>query len=134
MIETRYKTIWKRFCAGIVDTIILLPILLGSGWAWKHHAHLPVAILIVVYLVSHLTSFAYSIFFLGRYGQTIGKMALHVIVMDIGERVHINYFQAFKRNIVPLAIFVLSMPYQIFKSSPEPFPPCTPKRPLQAAI
>ena len=107
MIEVRYRTIWRRFCAGVVDALILSPVTLGSVWIWKHHANLPPAVLVGVYLCSSLAGFAYSIFFLGRYGKTIGKMALHVTVMDIGERVHIDYVQALKRNIVPLGITIL---------------------------
>ena len=113
MIETRYKTIWKRICASIVDTIVLLPITLGSTWTMKHHASLPAGILVLIYLLSCLAGFVYIIGLLGKYGQTLGKMALHVIVMDIGERVHINYFQAFKRNLVSLILTAIPMSYQI---------------------
>jgi len=52
---------------------------------------------------------------LGKYGQTIGKMLLKVRVMDVSETAHINYWQAAKRNIVPICATIISLPYDIYQ-------------------
>ncbi len=51
---------------------------------------------------------------LGKYGQTIGKMLLKVKVMDVSETAHITYRQAARRNIVPIFITIIILPYDIY--------------------
>jgi uncharacterized RDD family membrane protein YckC len=52
---------------------------------------------------------------LGKYGQTIGKMLLKVKVMDVSETAHITYWQAARRNIVPIFSTIMILPYDIYQ-------------------
>lgn len=115
MIEQKYQTFWKRFCAGFVDALVFLPPSLLSNWMWNHHQHVPNLLLAIFHLLANITYYAYNIYFLGKYGQTLGKMALKVKVLDVSENQHITYFQALKRDIVLLAMTVLLLPYELFQ-------------------
>ncbi len=115
MIENQYRTFWKRFFAGFVDGLVLLPISLFTNWIWSHHQGVPNVLLALLYLVTHLIYYAYDIYFLGKYGQTLGKMALKVKVLDVSEQQHVTYLQALRRDIVPLAVSVMLLPYDLYQ-------------------
>ena len=115
MIEYKYKTFWKRFCAGFVDWIVFLPITLPSNWIWAHNESVPTLLLALLYLATSTMYYVYNIYFLGKYGQTLGKMALNITVLDVSEEHHVTYFQALKRDIVPLSVTVLLLPYQLYQ-------------------
>ena len=115
MIEQKYQTFWKRFCAGVVDGLVFLPLSLPANWIWSHHQDVPNLLLAIFHILTSITYYAYNIYFLGKYGQTLGKMALKIKVLDVSEKQHITYIQALKRDIVPLAITVLLLPYELFQ-------------------
>jgi len=115
MIEQKYRTFWKRFCAGLVDGIVLFPISLLAHWMWAHHEGIPNVLLALLHLFTIMIGYGYNIYFLGKYGQTLGKMALKVKVLDVSERQHVTYLQALKRDIVPLAVTVLLLPYDLYQ-------------------
>lgn len=115
MIKVKYRTFWKRFCAGFIDGLVLLPISLLSNWIWSHHGGIPNILLALFYLITSVMYYAYNIYFLGKYGQTLGKMALKVKVLDISEQKQVTYLQALKRDIVPLAVTVLLLPYELYQ-------------------
>lgn len=115
MIENKYRTFWKRFWAGCVDGLVLLPISLFTNWIWSHHQGVPNVLLALFYLVTNMIYYAYNIYFLGKYGQTPGKMALKVKVLDVSERQHVTYLQALRRDIVPLAVTVLLLPHALYQ-------------------
>ena len=115
MIEHKYRTLWKRLCAGFVDGLALLPISLLTNWIWAHHQSIPNPLLALLHLSTSFIYYGYNIYFLGKYGQTLGKMALNVKVLDMSEQRHITYLQALRRDIVPIAITVLLLPYEMYK-------------------
>ena len=115
MIERKYRTFWRRFFAEFADGLVLLPVSLATGWVWRHAATVPLPLLALHYLVSRLLFFIYEIYFLGTHGQTPGKMALGVVVLDVSERRHVSYRQALLRNAVPLGFTLLLLPYQLFQ-------------------
>ena len=75
----RYAGFWKRFLAKIIDTfamtVVLIPILLLAEY-YKSDAFM-----LLYNLLSLVLSFAYPIFFHGKWGQTLGKMALKIKVV-----------------------------------------------------
>jgi len=67
----RYETFWRRFWAGVIDSIVFIPMAWLSNWIWGHVHAQPV--LATWYIVDSTSFFAYSIVLHGLYGQTIGK-------------------------------------------------------------
>ena len=115
MVERKYRTFWRRFFAEFVDGLVFLPISWITGWVWRHAAAVPLPLLALHYLVSSLLFYVYDIYFLGAHGQTPGKMALGVVVMDVTEQRHVSYRQALLRNAVPLGATLLLLPHQLFQ-------------------
>ena len=115
MIDRKYRTFWRRFFAGFLDGLVLLPVSLMSGWVWRHGDVIPLPLLALHYLVSRLIFYVYSVYFLGAHGQTPGKMAFGVVVLDASELRHVTYLQALKRDAVPLAATLILLPYQLFQ-------------------
>ena len=54
-------------------------------------------------------------YFHGKFGQTIGKMALKIKVMDISETRTINFKQALRRESIPLFLTMISIPHTIIQ-------------------
>ena len=115
MIERKYRTFWRRFFAEIVDSLVFIPVSLITGWVWRHADAVPLPLLALHYFVTRLLFLIYQIYFLGTYGQTPGKMALGVVVLDVSERRHVSYRQALLRNAAPLAVTLVLLPYQLFQ-------------------
>lgn len=115
MIERKYRTFWRRFFAEFVDSLVLLPVTLIASWVWRQAASVPLPLLALHYLVTRLLFFIFRIYFLGAHGQTPGKMALGVVVLDVSERRHVSYRQALLRDAAPLAVMLLLLPYQLFQ-------------------
>jgi uncharacterized RDD family membrane protein YckC len=115
MIETKYRTFWKRFCAGFVDGLVFLPIMFLEQWVWSHHELFPAIVLAIFHLITTPIFYVYNIFFLGKYGQTLGKMALKIKVLDVSEMRQISYLQALRRDIVPLAITAVLLPRELYQ-------------------
>jgi uncharacterized RDD family membrane protein YckC len=104
----KYQTLLRRFGAGIIDSLILAPI------SWF--------IAFVVFLVGSTTaaravspalvgliSVSYYILMHNFYGQTVGKMAARVKVLDDSE-IRVNFGQAVLRSLPQLipAMFAVS--------------------------
>jgi uncharacterized RDD family membrane protein YckC len=100
---SKYATFWRRVGAILIDGLILMPITNGihflapaSGDSLSQ-ATPDFAASLVFYL--------YSIFFHGRYGQTIGKMLTRVRVLDLSEE-KLTVSQAITRDLVPLSMSI----------------------------
>jgi uncharacterized RDD family membrane protein YckC len=76
MIDQKYRKFWKRFGAGFLDGLLLMPVSLFMHWIWTYHQSIPNVILAPLYIATSTIYYAYNIYFLGKYGQTLGKMAL----------------------------------------------------------
>ena len=59
---------------------------------------------ILISIVSANIPYFYSIFFLGRFGQSIGKFVTQVKVVDYATENKIGYYQAFIRDFIPIAL------------------------------
>jgi uncharacterized RDD family membrane protein YckC len=97
-----YRTFWPRFWAESVDALVLWPLTLGSAIAASGGASNEVAV-IASGVVSAAT-FIYTAVMHGRYGQTVGKMAVRVKVLDARTGNPISWRQAFIRESIPLAM------------------------------
>lgn len=79
----RFGTAWLRFCAGIVDTVVFLPVVFLLHFLGQR-IHSP-ALLVTLWLVEFACVAAYSVLLHGYFGQTLGKMLLKVKVLDVSE-------------------------------------------------
>ncbi|MGO8988406.1 MAG: RDD family protein [bacterium] len=85
MIETKYRTFWRRVLAGWVDSLAFLPVQIGSHYIWEYHGSVPLWLLAAWNFFPSLIWYGYNVYFLGKFGRTIGKMAAGVKVIDQTE-------------------------------------------------
>ena len=109
MIRTRYKTFGRRFCAGFIDGLILLPIGILAKYMWSHHAAVPTALFILWYIVHTAAYRLYDILLHGYYGQTIGKRIMGVIVINQDEKEPMTIAQAVRRDIYPVIMAIIGI-------------------------
>ena len=83
MIEPRYQTFWPRFWAGFLDALVFFPFAMVSMVAYREAV--PIPLRVIWYLTSAFAFLAYVVLMHARYGQTLGKMATHVKVLDVSE-------------------------------------------------
>jgi uncharacterized RDD family membrane protein YckC len=107
----KYQTAMRRFWAGFVDGLIFMPL----GWldSWVLGAQRPTSLLIAWLLFSYPSYWLYSVLMHGCYGQTLGKKALGVIVLDVSE-VPISIRQAFLRDSIYIAINTMALIISIY--------------------
>lgn len=107
----KYETTMQRFWAGFVDGLIFIPL----GWleSWVYSTARPVAFLIVWMLFSYPVYWLYSVLMHGFCGQTLGKMALKVKVLDLSEA-PISMRQAFLRDSVYIVINTAALILSIY--------------------
>jgi len=112
MVEEKYNTFWPRFCAFIIDGIVFIPVYELSKFIWSHHSGYSTVTLALWHVLFSLSFLAYSILLHGKYGQTVGKMATGVKVVDYSET-PLRMSQAVRRDIVPLIIVLVSLAVQV---------------------
>lgn len=104
-MNDKYNTFSGRFWAGLIDGLILLPFALFDFIFLKPDRTL--FIVIPWLMISYTMYFAYSILLHWKFGQTIGKRAMKVSVVDVSETKGLNFVQAFLRDSIPLFIQVI---------------------------
>ena len=100
MIELKYKTFWPRFWAGVIDGFVLLPLSILDWWVFANITAKGVLVIWFVYF--SLSGLIYSVLMHGNFGQTVGKMATGVKVLDLSES-KLSMFQALLRDSVAIA-------------------------------
>jgi uncharacterized RDD family membrane protein YckC len=108
MIEKKYQTFWRRFWAGWVDSLVLLPLYFLDMFIWENHEYFSVVLLLFWYTAYSLSYMVYSILMHGKLGQTLGKMATRVKVVNISEN-KLSMSQAIKRDAVPLSLTIIAI-------------------------
>lgn len=100
----KYNTLYARFFALILDSVLLLPLGILSEWS-KEFADAPVKFqLSKIFIYS--ASFFYVVLMHYFFGQTVGKMLMKIKVLDLSEK-PISFFQSVLRDIAQLlSIFV----------------------------
>ena len=104
----KFKTFWRRFWAGQVDGIVLMPLFYLNMFIWNQAESIATPVLLLWHVVQMLSFYIYSISLHAAFGQTLGKMLLHVKVVDVTER-PITISQAIRRDIVPLALAFIAV-------------------------
>lgn len=104
MDEPVYAGFGKRLVAGVVDFIVLIPVIVLNIWLGSLSRTAAMLILVPMAFLY----FGYEVYFHARFGQTIGKMAggIRVLTTD-GQR--ISFRHAFLRSSVDLAFAIISI-------------------------
>ncbi len=99
-MEDKYDTFWRRFFAGILDGMVLVPI--GLLIALTRTDNI---INIVLGTISmNLIAYMYSVFFHYHSGQTYGKKWMNIRVVDKDEKQLLTFEQSFKRDSIPILL------------------------------
>ena len=93
----RYDTFWRRVGAGFIDALVFVPVgWLGDAFHFDAAGHV---VAISWSIILSLTPIVYSVWMHRRFGQTIGKMATGVIVLDVSEERKMTLRQSWMRDI-----------------------------------
>ena len=113
--RSKYDTFLPRVGANLLDGLILVPIGILAQYL---SATLSGPVLQATpNLVANILFYMYSIILHSRNGQTLGKMAAHVRVLDVSES-KLSLYQAIIRDIVPLSLTVASFLLIVFADMP----------------
>ncbi len=110
MIEHKYSTFTPRFCAGFLDTIIFWPVWWLCSFSYSHSSS--VWIQVLVFTIDSCAFVVYSVWMHGKFGQTLGKMACKVVVLDVSERA-LSMKQAVLRDILSVILVPVSLAIDI---------------------
>ena len=111
MVIGKYQTARRRFWAGFIDGLVFSPLAFVDSWvlAESRPGWLIITWMLFVYPVNWL----YGVLMHGFFGQTLGKMALGVKVLDVSES-PMSMRQAFLRDSFYIAINTLLLAYSIY--------------------
>lgn len=116
MEDTRYKTFWRRVGANFLDSLIIgfaigavmVPVFIivvaesisttGDETTFEPSRG-AVALLVGAFVVAAIGAHAYTIGMLATKGQTVGKMATGIVVLDAATGGRIGFRQAFLRSL-----------------------------------
>ncbi|MEZ0254741.1 MAG: RDD family protein [Chthoniobacter sp.] len=108
----KYHTFWPRFCAGFVDGLVFIPLDLVDGYL-SAPARGPF-VLIVWAVLSYSAYWLYSVLLHARYGQTLGKMATRIRVLDLSEERIPSLRQAFIRDVGYILLNTFSLAWFVY--------------------
>lgn len=104
----RYQTFWLRFFAAWIDGFVLIPI----GFLFDYLGNSEIGFIIVAAgLLNNLSPYIYSVLLHGNSGQTLGKMAMGVKVVDADTEEEIDLRQALIRDSVPIGLMIALYAY-----------------------
>ena len=106
-MPTNYQTFWPRFWALFIDGLVFAPVAFFDGYFTSPERG-PVVI-IAWTAVTYALLPVYNVLLHARYGQTLGKMATRVKVLDLSEGHIPTLRQAFLREIVQITLYALDL-------------------------
>jgi uncharacterized RDD family membrane protein YckC len=108
----RYQTIWPRIRAGLFDGFVLAPLAYADGFLSEPRRG--AFILITWAAISYSAYWLYSVLLHARHGQTLGKRAAHVKVLDLSEERIPTLRQAFLRDSGYILLNGLTLAYFVY--------------------
>jgi uncharacterized RDD family membrane protein YckC len=108
----KYSTFWPRLIAGFIDGLLLTPIAWIEKLVTSSDPSTQVAVEWAI--ISHSAYWVYSVLMHGYYGQTVGKMAAGIKVVDITET-PISLRQAFLRDSVYAGLSTIELILFLFQ-------------------
>jgi uncharacterized RDD family membrane protein YckC len=109
----RYSTFGARFVAGLIDGLVLLPVSI-IGFYFVDSPDDGVALFLIWSAIAYSSYWLYSVLLHARYGQTLGKRAMGVKVLDVSESRIPTLSQAFLRDAVYIAVNTITLAYLFF--------------------
>lgn len=109
MDKERYRTGLKRLWAAIVDWIVFLPLLLVAKWLYQTTSNVSILFACETFFV--FAPLVYSVILHYKYGQTIGKWAATVKVVDVSETRTLTLRQALYRDSFYLLVSIIGLVY-----------------------
>jgi uncharacterized RDD family membrane protein YckC len=110
-MHNKYFTFWPRFWAGLLDLFVLFPVTLLDYWFWRQPASTELRTTWLVFVA--VSAPLYRILLHGLTGQTVGKRALDIRVLDVSGS-PLSLRQAILRDLPWLAytawVLALSLP------------------------
>lgn len=107
--EKVYAGFWKRFCAGFIDSLIIIP--LAYFFLWLEGFDRTLAIMIMI--PASILFAMYNVLFNARFGGTPGKLAVGIrVTKPDGSR--IDWIEAWKRSAVDLGFAFVFLIIQIW--------------------
>jgi uncharacterized RDD family membrane protein YckC len=103
----RYHTFWPRFGAGLLDGLLFIPVDILTNFLFTQNPGPVGQILLGAF--SFENNWIYSVLLHARFGQTIGKMASGVRVLDVSESRLPTFRQALLRDIGPVVLNTISL-------------------------
>ena len=107
----RYSTFVPRLMAGVVDTLVFIPI--GYLDDFLLAPQRSTQVLIVWSIVTYSAFWLYSVLLHARFGQTLGKMVMHIKVLDLSEQAIPSIRQAILRDSGYILLNTLTLIYTI---------------------
>jgi uncharacterized RDD family membrane protein YckC len=105
-----YRTFWRRFWAGWIDSALFMPVYWVDRAVWDNAP--PVVLLVAWWLFNACSYTAYSVLCHGFFGQTLGKRLMRVKVYDVGGG-PLSMWQALLRDSVFLALLSFELALEI---------------------
>lgn len=104
-----YAGVWSRGLAGVLDTLILLPLLFGPVYFIFYSREVSIIMLVIQMSIYP----AYNIYFHAKYGATLGKMLckIHLATVDLKP---IETWRAFYRHAIDLMLAFVSLVGRVF--------------------
>ncbi len=103
----RYQTFGSRFLAGIVDSIVFIPLMIADHFLLQEGR--PVLVLILWTIISYASYSIYSVVMHAKYGQTLGKMVAKVKVLNEAETDVPGLRRALLRDSIYIAMTLFSI-------------------------
>lgn len=104
----RYAGFWSRLVALLIDTAVVMPLIGVSIWSMSSRTTA------LLFELPFAFAFAfYNIYLIGRWGQTLGKMAMKIRVVRVDGR-EAGFEHAFYRHAVDLAFSLIGSALTIY--------------------
>jgi len=107
-VERKYQTFWPRFWAYVVDYIVFYPVRLLNLLIYAEGV--PLWARGCWYFIESFGFIAYVVLMHAEFGQTLGKMATGVKLLDLSES-KLSGSQAIRREIVPIGLTLIGLPF-----------------------
>ena len=106
-IKNPYTTFWRRFWASSVDSFVIMPFLFSIKLIAQFD--LPIIITLLLFSIQSLAFISYTIYFHGKWGQTLGKRVFRVQVVQDKSQNPITYKEAVLRDGIMLLIVIVGL-------------------------
>jgi uncharacterized RDD family membrane protein YckC len=119
IMEKKYHTFWCRLAASILDSLIVYVPLVFTYFFTEYffmrkNMNMLGIINMILLIVIIFSRPVYTIWMHGRYGQTLGKKAMNIILLNVEETRIVNYREAVRREYLRLIIVLLYLILQFY--------------------